>query len=204
MINTAVYAYWAKPFVEKNNYSNFERKSDSLVSLKLSVEQARKFFDKIVFYGDHEAISQICKIVKFDEVYDDVEKLNEKKLPSYFYTLPKVVACEKMKEPFVLFENDFYLWDVPDDSSFYKSEVIVEDFKKTPDAFHAEINTMKAHGLATRPGWYRFAKNKNLKVPLKGIYGGNNVKFINEHATEILRLTENEQNMQLLAVLGYF
>ena len=74
MIKTAVYAYWAKAFLEKESYSNFERKNDLLVSLKLSVEQSRKFFDKIIFYGDHEAIAQICNVVKFDEVYDDVEE----------------------------------------------------------------------------------------------------------------------------------
>ena len=76
MIKTAVYAYWAKPFLENNSYSNFERKQDLLVSLNLSVNQARKFFDKIVFYGDHEAISQVCNSVDFDEVHDDVEQLN--------------------------------------------------------------------------------------------------------------------------------
>ena len=46
MIKTAVYAYWAKPFLENNSYSNFERKQDLLVSLNLSVNQARKFSTK--------------------------------------------------------------------------------------------------------------------------------------------------------------
>ena len=62
MIKITVYAYWANPFLENNSYSNFERKQDLLVSLNLSVNQARKFFDKIIFYGDHEAISQ-CVIL---------------------------------------------------------------------------------------------------------------------------------------------
>ena len=84
-IKTAVYAYWAKPFTEKNVYSNFERKNDLLVSLKLSVEQSRKFFDKIIFYGDHEAIAQICNVIKFDEVYDDIESLNEKNIPLFLF-----------------------------------------------------------------------------------------------------------------------
>jgi hypothetical protein len=195
MIKTAVYAYWAKPFVQNNVFSNFERKNDLLVSLKLSVEQSRKFFDKIVFYGDHEAISQVCNIIQFDEVYDDVEILNEKKIPSYFYTMPKIVACEKMKEPFVLLENDFYLWEIPEDSNFYESELIVEDFKSTPDVFYDEINRMRENDLATRPRWYKYAKNKDQKIPLKGIYGGNNTKFINDHATEICRLVENKKNI---------
>ena len=78
--------------MQNNVFSNFERRGDLLVSLKLSVEQSRKFFDKIVFYGDHEAISQVCNLIQFDEVFDDVEILNEKKIPSYFYTMPKIVA----------------------------------------------------------------------------------------------------------------
>jgi len=196
MINTAVYAYWAKPFAKKDMYSNFERKNDLLVSLKLSVEQSRKFFDKIVFYGDHEAISQVCNVIEFDEIRDDVEQLNEKEIPSYFYTLPKVIACEKMREPFVLLENDFYLWDIPIDSTFYKSELIVEDFKETPDAFFNEIDTMKSCGLATRPRWYKLAKNKDLKIPLKGIYGGNDIKLINDHASEVMRMVENPTNLK--------
>ena len=201
-IKTAVYAYWAKPFADENVYSNFERKNDLLVSLKLSVEQSRKFFDKIVFYGDHEAISQVCNIIEFDEIYDDVEQLNEKKIPSYFYTLPKVIACAKMKEPFVLLENDFYLWEVPDESPLYKSELIVEDLKDTPDVFFKEIDTMKRLGLTTRPRWYKYAKDKDLKVPLKGIYGGTNFKFINDHANEVMRMVENEENLENFAAEG--
>lgn len=196
-IKTAVYAYWAKPFVEKNSYSNFERKNDLLVSLRLSVEQARKFFDKIVFYGDHEAIAQICNIVKFDEVYDDVEELNEKNIPSYFYSLPKVVACEKMKEPFVLLENDFYLWEIPETSNFFNSSVIVEDFHDTPVEYHNEIDKMKSFDMATRPKWYRYAKKGKFQIPTKGIYGGTDVKFINDHALEVMRLIDNEDNIKI-------
>ena len=195
-IKTAVYAYWAKPFAEKNIYSNFERRNDLLVSLKLSVEQSRKFFNKIIFYGDHEAIAQICNVVKFDEVYDDIEQLNTKNIPDYFYSLPKAIACEKMREPFVLLENDFYLWDIPQDSNFFNSELIVEDTFETPSEFLSEIDRMKKEELTVRPRWYKFAKNKELRVPLKGIYGGTNVKFINEHAAEVVKLTENENNLQ--------
>jgi len=196
MINTAVYAYWAKPFVTENSYSNFERKHDLIVSLNLSVNQSRKFFDKIVFYGDHEAISQVCNTVQFDEIYDDVEQLNDKNIPSYFYTLPKAIACEKMNEPFVLLENDFYLWDIPDTSFFKNSEIIVEDFVECPKAFFREIDYMQMHEMATRPKWYRYAKDKNMKIPIKGIYGGNNYKFINDHAKEVLKLAENEDNLK--------
>ncbi len=199
MIKTAVYAYWAKPFVENNVYSNYERKNDLLVSLKLSVEQSRKFFDKIVFYGDHEAISQICKIIEFDEIHDDLEQLNEKNIPSYFYSLAKVIACEKMKEPFVLIENDFFLWDIPSDSSILNAEIIVEDLKETPQEFFDEIELGKSCGLRTRPRWYKLARNKELEIPLKGIYGGNNIKFINDHASEVIRLVENENNLKVFS-----
>ena len=195
-IKTAVYAHWAKPFVEKNIYSNFERKNDLLVSLKLSVEQSRKFFDKIIFYGDHEAISQICNIIEFDEVYDDIEQLNTKNIPDYFYSLPKAVVCEKMKEPFVLLENDFYLWDIPKESNFLNSELIIEDTFETPSEFLSEIERMKQNELTVRPRWYKFAKNKELQIPLKGIYGGTNIKFINDHAQEVIRLVENKENLK--------
>lgn len=197
MIKTAVYAYWAKPFLEKDTYSNFERKNDLLVSLRLSVEQARKFFDKIVFYGDHEAIAQICNIVKFDEVYDDVEELNEKNIPSYFYSLAKVVACEKMKEPFVLIENDFYLWEIPKSSNFFESSIIVEDFHDTPIEYYDEIDRMKSFDMTVRPRWYRYAKKGEFKVPTKGIYGGNDIKFINDHALEVMRLVYNDENIEI-------
>lgn len=197
MIKTAVYAYWAKPFVEKDSYSNFERKNDLLVSLRLSVEQARKFFDKIVFYGDHEAISQVCSVIKFDEVHDDIEELNTKKIPSYFYSLPKVIVCEKMKEPFVLIENDFYLWNIPKTSNFFEAPLIVEDFHETPIEFYNEIDRMQEKEMATRPRWYRLAKKGKFSIPSKGIYGGNDIKFINEHALEVMRLIDNETNLEI-------
>ena len=138
----------------------------------------------------------MCNFVEFDEVYDDVEQLNEKNIPSYFYTLPKVVACEKMREPFVLLENDFYLWDIPDDSVFMDAELIIEDFVDTPSSFFTEIDYMKKNDMVTRPRWYRFAKDKKMKMPLKGIYGGNNFKYINDHANEVLKLIQNEDNLK--------
>ena len=76
---------------------------------------------------------------------------------------------------------------------------MVEDFKETPSDFFDEIDYGKGRGLTTRPRWYQFAKNKNLKIPLKGIYGGNNFKFISDHASEVLRLVENENNLNLFA-----
>ena len=141
------------------------------MSLKLSVEQSRKFFDKIIFYGDHEAISQICNIIEFDEVYDDIEQLNTKNIPDYFYSLPKAVVCEKMKEPFVLLENDFYLWDIPKESNFLNSELIIEDAFETPSEFLLEIERMKQNELTVRPRWYKFAKTKNCKFHLKEFMG---------------------------------
>jgi hypothetical protein len=196
MINTAVYSYWAKPFVDKDVYSNFERRNDLLVSLRLSVEQSRKFFDKIVFYGDHEALAQICNIIRFDEVYDDVEELNEKQIPSYFYTMSKVIACEKMKEPFVHLENDFYLWEIPETSKLREAPLIVEDMHETPQEYLDEIDRMKANDLATRPRWYRYANKGKFKIPAKGIYGGTDVKFINDHALEVMRLVDNNENLK--------
>lgn len=193
-IKTAVYAYWAKPFVEKNVYSNFQRKNDLLVSLKLSVEQSRKFFDKIIFYGDREAITQICKIIEFDEIHDDLEELNEKNIPSYFYSCAKAFACSKMREPFVLIENDFILWDIPDNSKLLTSNLIIEDYHETPTRYLNEIDSMKRNALDTRPRWYKFAKG-NFKIPSKGIYGGTNIKFITEHASEVMRLITNENNL---------
>jgi hypothetical protein len=195
-IKTAVYAYWAKPFAEKNVYSNFQRKSDFIVSLKLSVEQSRKFFDKIIFFGDHEGINQVCNLIEFDEVYDDVEILNTNKIPFYFYSLCKAVACEKMNEPFVLIENDFILWDIPKESHFLQSELIVEDMHEVPMRFLNEIDAMKEYNMNVRPKWYKFAK-QSFDIPRKGIYGGTNIKFIKDHASEVLRMAMNEDNLEI-------
>ena len=107
-----------------------------------------------------------------------------------------MIVCEKMKEPFVLLENDFYLWDIYEESNFLNSELIVEDTFETPSEFSSEIERMKQNELTVRPRWYKFAKNKELQIPLKGIYGGTSVKFINDHATEVIRLTENEENLK--------
>jgi hypothetical protein len=196
MIKTAVYAYWAKPFLERDSYSNFQRRNDLRVSLQLSVLQARKWFDKIVFYGDHEAISQICGIIDFDDVRDDVEQLNDKGIPWYFWSIPRAIACEKMEEPFVIMENDFYLWERPTEE-FLNADVIVEDMLDVPTEYFDEISRMKDDDLNVRPRWYKFANKGNFKIPTKGIYGGNDLKFIGEHANEAIRMCGNEENLRI-------
>jgi len=197
MIKTAVYSYWAKPFVSKSSYSNFQRRNDLLVSLKLSVEQTRKFFEKVIFYGDHEAISQVCNIIEFDEVYDDIEELNEKKFPSYFYTLSKVIACQKTKVPFVHIENDFYIWNIPQNSKIFSESIIVEDMQQTPYDFIEEVERLIDNNMIIRPGWKQLVKNSKLQIPTKGIYGGVDTNFINEHATEIIRMIGNSENLKI-------
>ena len=202
-IKIAVFAYWAKPYIEKSTYSNFHRKNDLLVSLKLSVQQCRKYFDKILFYGDREAIMQVCEIIEFDEIYDDLEQLNEKNIPSYFYTSAKALVCSKMKEPFILFENDFILWDIPKNSNLLYSDLIIEDWHETPSNYLSEIDSMELNYLSTRPGWYKFARNK-FKIPSKGIYGGTNIDFISEHAREVVNLIFNENNLPIFQLDSSF
>ena len=60
-IKTAVYTYWAKPFVEKNVYSNFQRKNDLLVSLKLVLSNQESFLTKLYFT---EITKQFLRFVK--------------------------------------------------------------------------------------------------------------------------------------------
>ena len=105
-----------------------------------------------------------------------------------------------MREPFVLLENDFYLWEIPPESKLLNSELIVEDMHVTPDGYYKEISNMKSDGLNTRPRWYRFANKGEFKIPSKGIYGGTNITFINEHAAEVIKLTTNPENLSRFQV----
>lgn len=202
MIKTCVYSYWAKPFLEKNSYSNFERKNDLLISLKLSVEQSRKFFDNILFFGDHEAISQVCNYIEFDKVYDDLEILNENNIPHTLYNIAKVIPCTKINEPFLLLENDFYLWDIPDNSHIFESKLVIEDFKKPSKKYFKCIDKMKEYNMVTRPRWFKYAK-QDFSIPRKGIYGGTDIKFISEHANEIIKLIFNDTNKNLFQNKSY-
>ena len=202
MIKTCVYSYWAKPFLEKNTYSNFERKNDLLISLKLSVEQSRKYFDKVVFFGDHEAISQVCNYIEFDKVYDDIEILNENNIPHTLYNIAKVIPCTKINEPFLLLENDFYLWDIPDNSHIFESKLVIEDFKKPSKKYFKCIDKMKEYDMVTRPRWFKYAK-QDFSIPRKGIYGGTDIKFISEHANEIIKLIFNDTNKNLFQNKSY-
>jgi hypothetical protein len=202
MIKTCVYSYWAKPFLEKNTYSNFERKNDLLISLKLSVEQSKKFFDKILFFGDHEAISQVCNYIEFDKVFDDLEILNENNIPHTLYNIAKVIPCTKMDEPFLLLENDFYLWDIPDNSHIFESKLVIEDFKKPSKKYFKCIDKMKEYNMVTRPRWFKYAK-QDFSIPRKGIYGGTDIKFISEHANEIIKLIFNDTNKNLFQNKSY-
>lgn len=202
MIKTCVYSYWAKPFLEKNTYSNFERKNDLLISLKLSVEQSKKFFDNILFFGDHEAISQVCNYIEFDKVFDDLEILNENNIPHTLYNIAKVIPCTKINEPFLLLENDFYLWDIPDNSHIFESKLVIEDFKKPSKKYFKCIDKMKEYDMVTRPRWFKYAK-QDFSIPRKGIYGGTDIKFISEHANEIIKLIFNDTNKNLFQNESY-
>jgi hypothetical protein len=110
MINKAVFSYICKEEKSPSGYNTFK---DMCLSLALSVNVAKRHFEKIELITNSYAADLFIDKLKLPFTSVLTEFDNYKELDSRWWGWGKVKAYSMQKEPFIHIDGDFFLWDKP-------------------------------------------------------------------------------------------
>ena len=202
MIDRAVFSYWAEPNY-KRRYSGFYDQNTLILSLGLAVKYAKQHFKEVHFHGDHVAIGQVCDHIEFDEIFDTLERLNSCNIPTYLWAYGKILTYSVQDVPFLHLDNDIFLWDKPT-RELLAAPVAVECFENKERFYRGQIKKVFSNVMFGRTLTGKTAdimhSNRGIhdNICNYGIFGGNDVDWIQEYSRDIIDLIESDKNMSLL------
>jgi len=202
VIERVIFSYWAKSNIN-HRYSGFSNQETLLLSLSIAVKYAKKHFKEVFFYGDHEAISQVCDHIQFDKTFDTLERLNSQGTPTYLGSYSKILTYSMQNAPFLHLDNDIYLWDKPTDE-FLTAPVAVECIEDTPEFYRGQLKKIFSNVMYGRTltgdiadFMYKY-RGFSGNTYNHGVFGGVDVEWIKRYSQDIIQLIKTPKNMSLL------
>jgi hypothetical protein len=197
MIETALYSFWSTPYLEKNafkTFAEFNTEYDFVLSWSMSVKLAKQNFKKVVFVTDTWAWENLFKKLNlpFDEVklsLDDITHTTD------VWSVSKAYAILEMDAPFLHIDSDVYLWtELP--NHILNKPILVQDAESILQdrtvgqvylALEWEYNTY----LKSTSSYLDNSNfiNRDVFGYNCGVVGGNDVKFLNKWASEMIKVT---------------
>lgn len=196
--------------MKTNNSWAWITQKHHLLSWILSVKTAQQHFQELSLVTDDEGAKMIVDGIglEFDYLSLDLNSLDEHD-PGW-WALGKLYAYRAQEAPFVHIDSDVFIWNqLPDrlltspllaqnpeyfivghPSSYYKPEKVERLVKRTKDGW------IPAEWL-----WCRNIFGHHQKAVSCGIFGGNQVDFINDYADKAIKLVEHPPNHLALSKL---
>jgi hypothetical protein len=205
-IKRAVWSFWSKPFQTGRNSFWFSEKHH-LLSWILSFERARKLYPETVLITDDDGVRMLIDGLGLEFATVTTELNALRKQDPDWWVSGKLYAYRSQTQPFVHLDNDVFLWkalperllsapvlaqnpesfDFGNESAWYRPEV----YKATVESTHG--------WLPEEFNWY--VSGRGNQPMCCGIFGGNQVDFINYYADKAIQLVEHPQNQQALPLL---
>ena len=210
MIETALYSFWSKPYLEKNafkTFAEFNNEYDFVLSWSMSVKLAKQNFKKVVFVTDTWAWENLFKDLKlpFDEVRLSLDNINHS---TDIWSVSKAYAILEMDTPFLHIDSDAYLWkELP--NHILNKPIVVQDTEGIVDRnqYTLYLGLEWDYNLYLK-GFNKYLdasdlKNRDIFAYNCGVVGGTDVEFLKKWATEMidvanmydrLKTTDNYRN----------
>ena len=197
MVETALYSFWSKPFLEKaafKSFGEFNTQEDFLLSWSVSVKLARKHFNKIILVTDTWSWENLFKPLglPIDEVKIILDNLE---YTTDMWTIAKAYSIMEMTEPFVHLDPDVYLWGKLSED-ILGSSVFVQSREGKWDQYQNELYTTRSedYHLNFKGASEYFdnfhAENLEHLAYNTGVVGGNNVEFLKKWAQNMIDLVD--------------
>lgn len=210
MINKAVFTHWSDT-VYLNRYCGFNSKKDFFYSFGLALFCARSFFSKVILYTDKNGLRDIEPFHQLiDEVHTDIEVLNTHNAPRSLWAYPKIITYSLQEDPFLHVDNDVFLWEKPK-IEFLEQELVCQSIEYKMQMYNFCFKRILNSPL--RPSifknlflfkklCYLFKRKKNHQNPILtpnfGVFGGNDVTFIQKYAKNVLDILSIKKNKEYL------
>ncbi len=194
MIDKIVYSLWTRPS-KKNlleSVTNWKSPKAHIYCLALSVLRSSEFFDEVELVTDSAGYDILKKIkLPFTSVDLKLDEIDEAHRD--FWALGKIYAYKEQEKPFIHLDNDAILWQgLPDwglNSTLFVQNTEDKDwFKGTYTKEITYCNKVLEY----------FPKNWNItqEAFCTGIFGGNDVAFIQLYCNEVLKFLHDSKNQE--------
>jgi hypothetical protein len=196
-ITRSVWSFWTKPSRSSKRASWFSEKHH-LLSWVLSTETTRRHYPETTLLTDDQGADLLINGIglEFDDVSTELNDLNQH--DPEWWALGKLYAYRAQKKPFVHIDADVFLWkalpsEVGSAPLFAQNpEFISEGFWYNPQEFIEFIEHRK--GWVPRELTWFSLQESGQRGDCCGIFGGNQVDFIQYYADTVISLIENESN----------
>lgn len=198
----AVWSFWSKPMQDNTSWSWLSQKHH-LLSWILSVKTAEKQFSELSLYTDEIGADLLTRKIglNFSHISCNLNDLH--KYDSDWWVLGKLYTYREQKEPFIHIDNDAFIWNnLPDkmlNASILAQNpdyfIVGESKYYRPDIFENIINCSTNGWLPEEWLWSRrIFGNYQVGVGC-GIFGGNNIDFINYYSDLAIKLIMHDGNI---------
>jgi hypothetical protein len=195
----AIWSFWSKPFLSSEHLKWLNQKYHFL-SWILSVQLGRSHFDSTELITDHEGAEILVKELglKFDRISKELDNLNDQDIR--WWVLGKLLAYSIQKTPFLHIDSDVYIWK-PLPERVLKSDILAQNFEHfefgiekwyRPQSFNKAV--LRANGWTPKE-WSWYLAQKGQTALCCGIFGGNNIAFIQNFSNRALTFAMHPRNL---------
>lgn len=182
-----IQTFWTKNFVNNNFRGGWLSDESNLMCWALSCLNAKKIYGNIELYTDKIGydilINQFC--LPYDKVhivFDENDFMSS--IPKELWALSKVYTYSLQTEPFIHIDGDFIFWnkiDIEKNMLFQNLEIDLDFYQDT-----YELLSNKKNNLINCSFTQCLDKQFNNNAANLGIFGGYQVSFIKQYATDVL------------------
>lgn len=202
----AVWSFWTKPFNSNYNSTWLSRRHFAF-SWILSVETARRHYQPTFLFTDDKGVEFLVEGIGVEVDYVSTELNALKNHDSDWWALGKILTYNIQKEPFIHIDNDVFLWKrlplrLENAPVFAQNPEYFISGKSdcyTPEKIEAIIQKENRGWLPPEWLWYRAFCGDLQKGICCGIFGGNQVDFINHYSDTVIKIIEHPINKAIIA-----
>jgi len=172
-----------------------------LQSWALSCQLLRKLYDDVELYTDQVGYDLFIKKLKlpYSKVHVVLDELNH--YPSDVWALSKIHTYSLQQTPFIHIDGDVFLWNHFSDE-LLTSEFVVQNREIGNTYFDTSWNTLEEKLLyIPKEILHHRQKDEAVNVYNFGIFGGNNIDFIQKYCQKAFAFVE--QNTEVLNQLKH-
>jgi hypothetical protein len=161
----------------------------------LSCQLLKRLYKDVELYTDQAGYDLLINQLQlpYSKVHVVLDELNH--YPESVWALSKIHTYSLQKEPFIHIDGDVFIWK-PFDKHFTDSELLVQNQEEANHYYESMWQYLQKNltFIPTEITKYR-EKSKNLDMYNFGVFGGQNLEFIQHYAKQAFKFVNRNQHI---------
>lgn len=201
-----IHSFWSKPFLHNIDNTTINHLKDDWINLELyfmswvlSCCSFKKHYSNITLYTDTIGKEVLIDILNLPYSSYSTELNSIDKYNCNFWALGKLHTYNLQKEPFIHVDGDVFIWDkLPADIT--DQDVIAQNEELNDSLYREQFNEIiKNASYMPKEISEVYLSEAKIVASNTGIFGGNDIQFINEYSKLALHFIETNHNLGKLS-----